>query len=73
MTERITGCGTSDGECIDIQPVEYKRGHREYALVKRIAELETKLNEKPAYRCPKCDRWYSQDELDSMIRVGNEK
>ena len=43
MRERITGCGTTDGEYIDIQPVEYKRGNRDYALVKRIAELEAKL------------------------------
>ena len=43
MTERITGCGSTDGEFINIQPVEYKRGHREYELVKRIAKLEEEL------------------------------
>jgi hypothetical protein len=67
MTARITGCGTSEGEDIDIQPVEYRRGQQQYALVKRIAELEAKVddleNGKPAYHCPKCDSWYSEDGL----------
>ena len=49
MVNRITGCGNSDGEFIDIEPVEYVRDQCQYQLVKRIAELEAKnKKQKPA-------------------------
>jgi hypothetical protein len=44
MSEQIDGCGTTDGEYIDIKPVKYKHiTWRTYALVKRIAELEAQV------------------------------
>ncbi len=35
-------------------------------LLAKVDELEKRLKETPAYHCPKCDTWYSEDELRSQ-------
>ena len=67
MTNRITGCGNSDGEYIDIEPVEYVRDQCQYQLVKRIAELEAQVAnyESDAYVLSLLTKL---DELEEVIR-----
>ena len=60
---RITGCGNSDGEFIDIEPVEYVRDQCQYQLVKRIAELEARV--KAVKACPQYHRMGS-----ALIKAG---
>jgi len=33
-------------------------------LQKKVKELEEKLAGKPAYHCPKCDSWFSEEALE---------
>lgn len=33
-------------------------------LTKRNAELSVQLEGKPAYHCPKCGDWFSEDKLE---------